>query len=68
MSKKDLLAGLSEEQIAKVRACKSSDELLKLAKKEGIELTPEQLEAVSGGVCSSSKKDTEDKPPIVQPY
>ena len=71
MSKKDLLAGLSEEQIAKVKACKNSDELLKLAKKEGIELTNEQLEAISGGGCGSSKKDEEvdtDKPPLTQPF
>ena len=45
----DLLKGLSEEQIAKVKACKNQEELLELAKKEGIELTDEQLEAVSGG-------------------
>ena len=51
--KKDLLKGLSEEQIAKVKACKKPDELLKLAKAEGIELTDEQLTAISGGgVCS----------------
>ena len=34
MMKEELLKGLSEEQIAKVRACKNSDELLELAKKE----------------------------------
>ena len=53
--KKDLLKGLNEEQIAKVKACKNQEELLKLAKEEGIELTSEQLEAVSGGACTSSK-------------
>ena len=47
--RKELFKGLSEEQIAKVRACKSSEEVLKLAKKEGIELTSEQLSAISGG-------------------
>ena len=51
---KDLLKGLTEEQIAKVKACKNSEELLALAKEEGIELTDEQLEAVSGGsICST---------------
>ena len=54
--KKELLKGLSEEQIAKVKACKSEAELLALAKAEGIELTGEQLEAVSGGCFSSSGK------------
>ena len=52
--KKELLKGLTEEQIAKVKQCKNHEELLALAKSENIELTNEQLEAVSGGgVCSS---------------
>ena len=51
--KQELLKGLSEEQIAKLRACKDQKEMLALAKQEGVELTDEQLEAVSGGVCSS---------------
>lgn len=50
--KEELLKGLTEEQIEKAKACKSSDEILQLAKAEGIELTDEQLEAVSGG-CDS---------------
>ncbi len=53
--KKELLKGLSEEQVAKVKACKSHEELLALAKKEGIELTDEQLETISGGgLCTSA--------------
>ena len=47
--KEELLKGLSEEQIAKVKACKSQEEVLKVAKEEGVELTDEQLKAVSGG-------------------
>ena len=47
--RKELLQGLSEEQIKKVEACKSPEEILNLAKAEGVELTDEQLEAVSGG-------------------
>ena len=51
--KEELLKGLSEEQIAKVKACKNQEELLKLAKEEGMELSDEQLSAVSGGgACS----------------
>ena len=49
--RKELLKGLSEEQIKKVEACKDSEEILNLAKAEGMELTDEQLEAVSGGGC-----------------
>ena len=52
--RKELLKGLSEEQIKKVEACKSSDEIIALAKAEGVELTDEQLEAVSGGNCFTS--------------
>jgi len=54
--KKELFEGLTEEQIAKVRACKNGDELLALAKAEGVELSNEQLEAISGGGCFSSFK------------
>ena len=54
--KQELLKGLTKEQIAKVKACKNSDELLMLAKAEGVELTDEQIEAVSGGGCFSSMK------------
>lgn len=54
--KKELFKGLSDEQIAKAKACKNSDELLALAKAEGFELTDEQIEAVSGGGCFSSFK------------
>ena len=36
-----LLKGLSEEQIAKVKACKNQEELLAVAKEEDVELTDE---------------------------
>lgn len=51
--KEELLQGLTEEQIAKVKACKNQEEILALSKNEGIELTEEQLAAVSGG-CGTS--------------
>ena len=54
--KDELLKGLNEEQIAKVKECKSEEDLLALAKQEGIELTDEQLEAVSGGICTEDEK------------
>ena len=56
--REELLKGLSEEQIAKVKACDDVRDLMQLAKDEGVELTPEQLEAVSGGACSSTTKET----------
>ena len=53
--KKELLKGLSNEQIAKIKKCKNTDEILALAKSEGTELTEEQLVAVSGGGCFSAE-------------
>ena len=58
--KKELLKGLSEEQIARIKACKSHEELLALAKQEGVELTNEQLEAISGGGACSVISDVGD--------
>ena len=40
---------LTEEQKAEVRACKSPEEILELAKDEGYELSDEELESISGG-------------------
>lgn len=40
---------LTPEQQEKARACKTPEDVLALAKEGGIELTDEQLEAVSGG-------------------
>ena len=57
---KELLKGLTKEQIAKVKACKSHEELLKLAKEEGIELTSEQLEVINGGGACSIVSDIGD--------
>ena len=51
--REELLKGLTEEQITKAKACKNQEELIKLAKEEGIELTDEQLQAISGGACIS---------------
>ena len=52
--KKELLKGLTEEQIEKAKACKNEKELLTLAQAEGIQLTEEQLETVAGGGCSET--------------
>lgn len=40
---------LTEEQKAKAREAKTPEEVLALAKEEGIDLSDEQLEAISGG-------------------
>lgn len=45
----DFKGNLTPEQMEKARACKSADELIELAKSEGVELDDEQLEAIVGG-------------------
>lgn len=40
---------LSPDQMEKAKACKSPEELMKLVSEEGIELTEDQLDAISGG-------------------
>ena len=52
--RKELLKGLTEEQIAKVKACDDVRDLVQLAKDEGVELSEEQLNAISGGACSGT--------------
>ena len=41
--------GLTHEQQEKAKACGTPEDLLTLAKEEGIELTDEQVEGISGG-------------------
>ena len=40
---------LTPEQQEKALACKTPDELVELAKSEGVELSDEQLDNISGG-------------------
>lgn len=40
---------LTPEQQEKVRACKTTEDLVALAKEEGYELSDEDLEAMAGG-------------------
>ena len=66
--KEELLKGLTEEQIAKVKACKNQEEVLALVREEGIELTDEQLEAVSGGNCMIPSFRSDKPCPICGTY
>ena len=47
---KTILDGLSEEMQARVSACETPKDLIALADEQGIELTDEQLQAISGGI------------------
>ena len=40
---------LTDEQKERVMACKTADELIALAKAEGVELSDEQLNSIAGG-------------------
>ena len=59
--KQELLKGLSEEQLIKVKECANSFDLLQLAKDEGVELSDEQLMAVTGGGCGGDDDDKKKK-------
>ena len=45
---------LTEEQRVKARACKTPEELVQLATEEGVELSDDQLEEISGGAWEFS--------------
>ncbi len=49
---------LTPEQMEKARACKSADELIALAKSEGVDLTDEQLDAIAGGTWYNCMNET----------
>lgn len=55
--REDLLRGLTQDQIEKVRACDNVSDLLQLAKDEDVELTDEQLAAITGGGCGESQRE-----------
>ena len=43
------LSNISDQLMEEARNCRTPEELLALAKREGIELTDEQIEGVAGG-------------------
>ncbi|MBR4442399.1 MAG: hypothetical protein IKS52_03925 [Clostridia bacterium] len=51
---KDIFDSLTDEQKEKAKQCRTMDELMELAGKEGIELPEEILDAVAGGVQAGS--------------
>ena len=55
---KELYNGLSDDLKKKAMECRTAEELMSLAKTEGIELTDEQLDAISGGFEWICDEDT----------
>ena len=62
---KKMFDGLSDDLKKKATECRTSEELMELAKSEGIELTDDQLDAISGGVewfCGDHNQDVGSHP------
>ena len=55
------LSRFTDEQKAKIKACKTPEELMALADAEDFELSPDELEAVSGGDGSWDEDPSTDK-------
>ena len=49
MAMQELFNNLTDEQKEKFKACNTQEDLMKALDEESIELSPDQLEAVSGG-------------------
>lgn len=61
MNRKEFYESLSDEVKAKIKACQSEQEMLKVLEEEQIELSPELLEGVAGGVPGPCTSFTCDK-------
>ena len=61
MDIENMLGNLTEEQKALAKQCKSPEEFLKLAGAEGIDLTEDQMDALSGGVSWVEKPENQSE-------
>ena len=50
---------LTPEQQEKAKACKTAEDILALVREEGLELTDDELAAVSGGELAENWRDCE---------
>ena len=57
MAVQDLYNKLTDEQKKRFRDCKTQEDFLRVVQEEGIELTDDQLEAISGGSALSDWAD-----------
>ena len=60
MNQKELYSSLSEDVKSKIKACKTEEEMMKVLSEADVELDPELLESVSGGVYPECKKDWDE--------
>ena len=72
MAKEELFKGLTKEQIAKLKACKTTEEALKVAKEEGLELDIDELTSIAGGSAENINEKPEEKDreknPMINPF
>lgn len=62
------IEGLKNTELQeKLKSAKTPDDLVALAKEEGIELTDDQIEAISGGWDTDSANDRSDLRHLVLP-
>ena len=66
MAFKNVWDGLTDEQKAKAKDCKSPEDMLSLAKEVGYALSEEELEAISGGASWDCISDCNDHTPCSQ--
>ena len=64
MKRKEFYESLSDEVKAKIKACRSDEEMLKVLEEGQIELSPDMLDAVAGGygICTEKWKVLEECP------
>jgi hypothetical protein len=60
----NILSTLTDEQKKAVEAAQTPEELLALAKENGYELSPEQLEGAAGGWCPDCGR-FDECPPVI---
>ena len=49
-----IIDSLTEEQKEKYKACKTTEEILELAAREGVELPDEAMDEIAGGGCGTT--------------
>ena len=60
MNRREFYNTLSEDVKTKIKACQTEEEMMRVLAEEKIELDPELLESVSGGVYPECKTDWDE--------